>query len=90
MRPDDTITLYIPHGAVNGCVVRYTRTGLVAQVDAPVPREIRVRFVLYLDRKMIRGEVESLGQDGRIVRLQFCGLTDRDWGILEPHIDPED
>ncbi len=90
IRPDDTLTLFIPHGAVNGCVVRYTRTGLVAQVDQPVPRDVRIGFVLYFRRQMIRGDVECIGQDDRIARLQFCGLTARDWLLLEPMIDPND
>jgi hypothetical protein len=88
-RKDDQLTLYPPDGAIQGLVVQYVETGLVADVDGEVPRDCRLRFILHLRQGMVSGEVISLGQDDRRCRLQFAALTDRDWALLAPHIEAD-
>jgi hypothetical protein len=86
---DQRLTVYLPEGAVLGRVLCYTETGVVAYVDAPVPRDLTLRFTLHLQGGVLAGELVSLGQEDRTCRLQFTGLTDRDRERLAPFIDPE-
>ena len=88
-RKDDLLTLYLPDGAIQGQVVQYLETGLLADVDGEVPRDCRLRFTLHLRQGMVSGEVSSIGQDDRRCRLQFAALTDRDRALLEPYVEPD-
>ena len=86
---DQRLTVFLSEGAVAGRVIRFTETGLVAVVEAPIPRDEVLRFSLHLQGRVIGGEISSLGQEGRECRLQFAALTERDRQRLEPFIDPD-
>jgi hypothetical protein len=86
---DQRLTIYLPDGAVTGRVVRFTDTGVVAVVDAEVPRGDRLSFTLHTQGRVISGEVTSLGQEERTCRLQFAALTPGDRARLEPLIEEE-
>lgn len=87
---DQRLTVYLPEGAVPGRVLEFTETGMVAYVDAGVPRDERLRFTLHLQGAVVAGEVQCLGQEDRTCRLQFAGLTEEDRARLDPLITPEE
>ena len=80
---------YLPEGAVGGRVLRFTETGMVALVDAEVPRSERHAFTLHFQGRVIGGEVTCLGQEERTCRLQFAALTAADRARLEPLIEED-
>ena len=86
---DQRLTVYLPEGAVPGRVTRFTETGLIACVEAQVPRHERFRFTLHLQGGVVAGELVCLAQEDRECRLQFDSLTERDRRRLEPLIEPE-
>src|SRR3569833_3202647 len=86
---DQRLTVYLPDGAVAGRVVRFSDTGLEAEVERDVPRDSRFQFTLHLPGKVIGGELTSVGQEGRACRLQFTALTAGDRAYLEPLMDAE-
>ena len=87
---DQRLTVYLEDRAVAGRVQRFTPTGLVAIMDGELPRGERRPFTLHIQGAVIAGEISSLGQDERVVRLQFAALSERDRGRLAPFIEEDD
>lgn len=87
---DQRLTVFLPEGAVAGRVVRYSETGMEAQMERAVPRNERLRFTLHLPGGVLGGDLTCVGGEERYCRLQFAALTPQDRARLEPMIEPEE
>lgn len=87
---DQRLTVFLPDGAVAGRVVRYSETGMEAQMEREVPRNERLRFTLHLPGGVLGGDLTCVGEEDRRCRFQFAALTPQDRARLEPLMDPED
>ena len=87
---DQRLTVFLPDGAVAGRVVRYSETGMEAQMERQVPRNERLRFTLHLPGGVLGGALTCVGGEERYCRLQFAALTPQDRARLEPMIEPEE
>lgn len=86
---DQRLTIFLPEGAVAGRVERFTETGMIACVEAEVPRDERFRFTLHLQGGIVAGEVSRLWQEERRCCLQFASLSPADRARIEPLVEPD-
>jgi hypothetical protein len=70
--------------------MRYSETGMEAQMERDVPRDERFRFTLHLPGGVLGGELTCVGVEDRRCRLQFAALTPEDRARLEPLVEPDE
>ncbi len=72
-----------------GRITRFTETGVEAYMENEVPEDIRLRFTLHLQGRVITGEMTRLTQEGRDCRLQFAALSAEDRARIDPLIEAD-